>query len=157
MYLIPRLNVAAAKPPISVIIPPPRLISNECRVAPFPVRCFQMCDRFPSVLFVSFAGITTRPASFIAAMGTSIGRQSLAVCSSVSTKSLSYFISDRIFSISVIRSVLLIIRCIVSLMFGVQFVILIALYSSSWMRSLIFNVDNRLGERSGNTLFDKNM
>jgi len=163
-YVIPRLNVAAANPPISVIIPPPRFINNECRVAPFWVRCFQMCARFSSVLLVSFAGITIRLAFFIAAKGSRMGKQRLAVCSSVSTKSLSCLIPDTVFSISVIRLVLLMIRCMFDSMFEVQFFpnwlvpssfMLIALYSSSWIRSLIFKVDNRLGERSGKIRFDK--
>ncbi|MPN50474.1 hypothetical protein SDC9_198101 [bioreactor metagenome] len=111
MYVIPRLNVAAANPPISVTIPPPRFINNEWRVAPFWVRCFQMCARFSSVLLVSFAGITTRLTSLTAIQGSSRGRQRFAVCSSVSTKSLSCLISATIFSISLIRLVLLMIRC----------------------------------------------
>ena len=42
IYRIPRLKVEAVNPPISVITPPPRLIINDLRVAPFSLRYFHI-------------------------------------------------------------------------------------------------------------------
>ena len=64
MNLMPRLNVDAANPPRSVIMPPPRLISNEWRVAPelqSSAHTFASDSRF---LFSSFALIAMQWASF---------------------------------------------------------------------------------------------
>jgi len=80
MYLIPRLNVAAAKPPKSVTIPPPRLMSSEWRVAPFSVKCLHTNERFSIFLFVSLAGITICLAVRINSEEAINGKQYVEVC-----------------------------------------------------------------------------
>ena len=87
---MPRLNVEAAKPPRSVTIPPPRLISNEWRVAPFSLRACQTEARVSRFLCTSSAPIMISVASFNAGMLLSCGKQRRCVCSSVRIKSLSW-------------------------------------------------------------------
>ena len=54
---MPRLNVEAAKAPISVTIPPPRFISNDLRVAQLSDSCCQIFDNVDKFLFSSPSGM----------------------------------------------------------------------------------------------------
>ena len=88
MYAIPRLKVAAAKPPKSVTIPPPRLMSNEWRVAPWVLSDIHTEASVSSVLCTSSAPMQISIASFNAGSSFKAGRQRRRVCSSVRMNNL---------------------------------------------------------------------
>ncbi len=87
MNRIPRLNVAAAKPPRSVTIPPPKLTMTEPRVAPPPVRVVHTSSSERMFLLLSPAPMVMIFASAAARLSFRSGRQHLALFSSVSMKS----------------------------------------------------------------------
>ena len=58
MKRMPRLNVAAAKPPRSVTTPPPMLTSRDLRVAPPFCSAFQTACALSRFLLMSPAGMT---------------------------------------------------------------------------------------------------
>ena len=64
MNAMPRLNVEAANPPKSVTMPPPKLISNDFRLAPCSSKAFHTCCRESKFLWMSPAGMVIMPASF---------------------------------------------------------------------------------------------
>ncbi len=78
MYAMPRLKVAAAKPPRSVTIPPPRFIKSEWRVAPCSLRACHTEARVSRFLCTSSAPIMIS-AAFSVRGCCSCGRQK-AVC-----------------------------------------------------------------------------
>ena len=55
---MPRLKVAPAKPPISVIIPPPKFTSKELREAPSFDKAVHIWANETKPLFISPASIT---------------------------------------------------------------------------------------------------
>ncbi len=65
---IPRRNVAAAKPPMSPVTPPPRVTTISVRVKPFSARARYISIMVDSCLFSSPAGKVNRntgkPAAF---------------------------------------------------------------------------------------------
>ena len=83
---MPRLNVAAAKPPMSVITPPPTLISSDCRVAPpslssshIRLSVSRLLEASPASTFISDALLTASDIFL------SVGSTKVAVFVSVST------------------------------------------------------------------------
>ena len=86
MKEMPRLKVAAAKPPRSVTMPPPRQIIREWRVAPPSPSALHTADRVSSVLLASEAPMVMSRAPSKAAHPFSRGRQRRYVCSSVRMK-----------------------------------------------------------------------
>ena len=78
---IPRLYVPAANPPISVIIPPPKLISRECLSAFLSVRACQIMEQFSIFLLCSPARSISGSTLFNSSG--SNGKQCLNVLSSV--------------------------------------------------------------------------
>lgn len=86
IYAIPRLKVAAAKPPRSVTMPPPKFINSEWRVAPCSLRACHTEARVSRFLCTSSAPIMISVASCIAGIFCSCGKQRRWVCSSVRIK-----------------------------------------------------------------------
>ena len=87
---MPRLKVEAAKPPRSVTMPPPRLMSREWRLAPFSLRACHTAASVSIFLCTSSAPIIISSASSRAGIPSRCGRQRRWVCSSVRMKSLSW-------------------------------------------------------------------
>ena len=87
---MPRLKVEAAKPPRSVTMPPPRLMSREWRLAPFSLRACHTAASVSRFLCTSSAPIIISSASSRAGIPSRCGRQRRWVCSSVRMKSLSW-------------------------------------------------------------------
>ena len=86
MNLIPRLNVDAVKPPMSVIMPPPRHIIAECLVAPPFIRFSHIKVADLRSLFVSPGLIVISVASDIIVLSAfTCGQTSTAVFLSVRT------------------------------------------------------------------------
>ena len=86
MKLMPRLKVEAAKPPRSVTMPPPRLMSSEWRVAPFDCSWSQTWHTLSSPLCSSPAAMVISSAPRRHKAFSTAGQQATAVVSSASTK-----------------------------------------------------------------------
>ena len=86
---MPRLNVAAANPPRSVTMPPPRQTSSERRDAPPAERARHTSESEPSVLCSSPGAMESHVAPASDEASESRGRQRRPVVSSVSTKTRS--------------------------------------------------------------------
>ena len=74
IYLIPRLKVEAANPPISVIIPPPTLIRRDFRLAPCSLRYFQIITAESMFLFSSPLGMQIKWLSFSLSDFSTVGK-----------------------------------------------------------------------------------